>query len=153
MTVSKEALRNLTTNQLKVIVKKIKEKLSLNISGKNKEDIIDVIFNLDGGNKFFGKKLLSFDNSGHVKVPMREQGFKSEQQKSRAAQNKIKKQIEQDINNQLEKKKYSKSDDGKLDKLEKQLLNLSSEDPKYNTKLQVIQAKFRGIARRFAKNQ
>lgn len=69
--VSKEDLLDLTKSQLIDIVKKIKEKLNLSITGKNKEMLVDIIFNLHNKNKFYDKKLLSFGDDAHIKVPKR----------------------------------------------------------------------------------
>ena len=69
--VSKNDLSELTNLQLKDIIKEIKNKLKLSIAGKSKQELVDTIYNLHHKNKFFGKKLLSFDNSGHIKVPER----------------------------------------------------------------------------------
>ncbi len=70
--VSQNDLLKLTKSQLTEIVKKIKEKLNLNITGKNKQELVDTIYNLHHKNKFYGKKLLSFDNTAHIKVPERQ---------------------------------------------------------------------------------
>lgn len=69
--VSKNDLSELTNLQLKDLIKEIKNKLNLSIAGKSKQELVDTIYNLHHKNKFFGKKLLSFDNSGHIKVPER----------------------------------------------------------------------------------
>lgn len=69
--VNKEDLSELTNSQLKDMIKEIKDKLNLSITGKSKEELVNTIFNLHHKNKFFGKKLLSFDNSGHIKIPER----------------------------------------------------------------------------------
>ncbi len=69
--VSKNDLLSLTKTQLQNIIKQIKNKLNLGIAGKNKEELVDTIFNLHHKNKFNGKKLLSYDDSGHIKVPER----------------------------------------------------------------------------------
>jgi len=69
--VSKNDLLELTKTQLQNIIKEIKNKLNLGISGKNKEELVETIYNLHHKNKFSGKKLLSYDDSGHIKVPER----------------------------------------------------------------------------------
>jgi len=69
--VSKNDLLELTKSQLQNIIKEIKNKLNLGISGKNKEELVETIYNLHHKNKFNGKKLLSYDNLGHIKVPER----------------------------------------------------------------------------------
>ena len=69
--VSKIDLLDLTKSQLQAMIKVIKKKLNLSITGKNKEQLVDTIYNLHNKNKFSGKKLLSFDNSGHIQVPER----------------------------------------------------------------------------------
>jgi hypothetical protein len=70
--VSKNDLSELTNLQLKDIIKQIKNKLKLSIAGKTKQELVDTIYNLHHKNKFFGKKLLSFDNSAHITVPERQ---------------------------------------------------------------------------------
>tara|TARA_A100001391_G_C4818688_1_gene210646 strand:+ start:66 stop:494 length:429 start_codon:yes stop_codon:yes gene_type:complete len=68
--VTKDDLFELRMHQLKDLVKKIKSKLSLNVTGENKEKLVNAIFTLHNGNKFNGKKLLSFDKSGHIQLPV-----------------------------------------------------------------------------------
>ena len=70
--VSKNDLLDLTKTQLQNIIKQIKNKLNLSITGKNKEELVDTIYNLHHKNKFEGKKLLSYDDSAHIKVPERQ---------------------------------------------------------------------------------
>ena len=82
--VSKNDLLDLTKTQLQNIIKQIKNKLNLGITGKNKEELVDTIYNLHNKNKFNGKKLLSYDDSAHIKVPERkikEPDFKKIEQK------------------------------------------------------------------------
>jgi hypothetical protein len=82
--VSKNDLLDLTKTQLQNIIKQIKNKLNLGITGKNKEELVDTIYNLHHKNKFEGKKLLSYDDSAHIKVPERkikEPNFKKIEQK------------------------------------------------------------------------
>lgn len=69
--VSKIDLLDLTKTQLQNIIKQIKNKLNLGITGKNKQELVDTIYTLHHKNKFEGKKLLSYDDSGHIKVPER----------------------------------------------------------------------------------
>ena len=69
--VSKNDLLDLTKTQLQNIIKQIKNKLNLGVTGKNKEELTEVVYNLHNKNKFYGKKLLSFDDTGHIKVPER----------------------------------------------------------------------------------
>ena len=82
--VSKNDLLDLTKTQLQNIIKQIKNKLNLGITGKNKEELVNTIYNLHNKNKFEGKKLLSYDDSAHIKVPERkikEPNFKKIEQK------------------------------------------------------------------------
>ena len=82
--VSKNDLLDLTKTQLQNIIKQIKNKLNLGITGKNKEELVNTIYNLYNKNKFEGKKLLSYDDSAHIKVPERkikEPNFKKIEQK------------------------------------------------------------------------
>tara|TARA_R100001015_G_C4515201_1_gene85733 strand:- start:176 stop:580 length:405 start_codon:yes stop_codon:yes gene_type:complete len=72
MSVKKQDLEALTTFQLKNIVKAVVNKLGLKVVGQSKEDLVNTLFNLHKGNKFFGKKLLSLDDSGHIKLPERQ---------------------------------------------------------------------------------
>ncbi len=67
--ISKDDLFELRIHQLKEVVKQIKSKLSLNVTGENKEKLVNAIYTLHNGNKFNGKKLLSFDKSGHIQLP------------------------------------------------------------------------------------
>ena len=91
MSVSKSDLEDLTNIQLKNIVKKTVDKLGLKLVGKNKTELVDAIHAVNSGNKFYGKKLLSKDDSGHIKIPKREirKGVKEAKE-----QKKIKKQVE-----------------------------------------------------------
>merc|ERR1711935_814477 len=43
----------------------------LDLTKTQLQNIIKEIYNLHNKNKFYGKKLLSFDNSGHIKIPER----------------------------------------------------------------------------------
>ena len=69
--ITKINLLNLTKSQLQTIIKQVKEKLNLSITGKNKEQLVDTLFNLHNKNKFFGKKLLSYEDDAHIKLPDR----------------------------------------------------------------------------------
>lgn len=73
MSVKRENLENLTSTQLKDILKKVSDKLNLKVQGKNKTELVDALYNLNHKNKFYGKKLLSLDNSGHIQLPARKQ--------------------------------------------------------------------------------
>ena len=110
--VNKSDLMKLTTNQLKEIVKQVKAKLKLNVSQAKKEVVVETLINLHKGNKFFGKKLFSFDDSGHIKIPARQQGFRSEKQKEKA-------ELKKRIQAKMAEMAYSRSDKGKLDRIEK----------------------------------
>tara|TARA_R110000824_G_scaffold342598_1_gene529024 strand:- start:214 stop:585 length:372 start_codon:yes stop_codon:yes gene_type:complete len=67
--ISKDDLFELRVHQLKEVVKQIKNKLNLNVTGENKQKLVNSIYTLHNGNKFDGKKLLSFDKSGHIQLP------------------------------------------------------------------------------------
>jgi len=67
--ITKDNLFELRVHQLKDVVKQIKNKLNLNVTGENKQKLVNAIFTLHNGNKFDGKKLLSFDKSGHIQLP------------------------------------------------------------------------------------
>ncbi len=69
--ITKDDLLELTKLQLQTLIKVIKDKLNLSITGANKEKLVDTIFTLHNGNKYKGKPLLSFDNKGHIKLPVR----------------------------------------------------------------------------------
>ena len=69
--ITKDDLMDLTKFQLQTLVKVIRDKLNLGITGANKEKLVETIFTLHDGNKFKGKPLLSFDNKGHIKLPER----------------------------------------------------------------------------------
>lgn len=69
--ITKNNLLNLTKSQLQTIIKQVKEKLNLSITGKNKEQLVDTLFNLHNKNKFYNKKLLAYDDSAHIKLPER----------------------------------------------------------------------------------
>ncbi len=71
MSVKKADLEDLTTFQLKNIVKGVVSKLGLKVVGKTKDQLVETLFNLHKGNKFMGKKLLSLDKSGHFQLPER----------------------------------------------------------------------------------
>ena len=62
---------DLTKSQLQNIIKEIKQKLTLGITGKNKEELIKTILLLHRGNKFNGKKLLSYGKDAHIQIPER----------------------------------------------------------------------------------
>ena len=71
MTIENEDLMDLTKSQLQNIIKQIKEKLNLGITGKNKEELVKTILMLHRGNKFNGKKLLSYGKDAHIEMPQR----------------------------------------------------------------------------------
>lgn len=146
--VNKSDLMKLTTNQLKEIVKQVKAKLKLNVSQAKKEVIVETLINLHKGNKFFGKKLFSFDDSGHIKIPARQQGFRSETQKKFAEKKKEKMELKRRVEAEMAKRAYNKSDQGRLDRIEKKIQELSDDDPKFQTKMQIYSAQLRGVMRR-----
>ena len=71
MTIETQDLMDLTKTQLQNIIKQIKQKLNLGITGKNKEELTQTILMLHRGNKFAGKKLLSYAKDAHIQVPER----------------------------------------------------------------------------------
>ena len=71
MTIENQDLMDLTKSQLQNIIKEIKQKLNLGITGKNKEELVTTILMLHRGNKFAGKKLLSYGKDAHIQVPER----------------------------------------------------------------------------------
>lgn len=71
MTIENQDLMDLTKSQLQNIIKQIKQKLNLGITGKNKEELVKTILLLHRGNKFNGKKLLSYGKDAHIQVPER----------------------------------------------------------------------------------
>jgi len=110
--ITKNDLLNLTLGQLKQLIVAIKEKLNLAVAGKNKEVIVDTIYALHNDNKFYGKKLLSFDDTGHIKLPSRANNMNKSKDKAakRAAKDeKVKKEeqakekVKSDIKKRLKK--------------------------------------------------
>lgn len=146
--VNKEDLMKLTLNQLKEIVKEVKEKLNLNVSQAKKEIVVDTLINLHKGNKFFGKKLLSLDDSGHIKIPKRQQGFRTEKQKIFQEKKKEKAALKKRIEEKIADMKFQKTDKARLQRIAKKLEDLKEDDPKFKQKLNVIQAQQRGLRRR-----
>jgi len=71
MTIENQDLMDLTKSQLQNIIKEIKQKLNLGITGKNKEELVKTILLLHRGNKFNGKKLLSYGKDAHIEMPQR----------------------------------------------------------------------------------
>ena len=69
MSITKEDLMDLRLHQLKELVKQIKNKLNLNVTGENKQKLVNAIYMIHNGNKFNNKKLLSFNTSGHIQLP------------------------------------------------------------------------------------
>jgi len=70
MDVTKNDIKKLTIPQLKSIYKNIKQKLGLQVMGKKKEEMVEQLFKLHDNSVIRGKKLFTFDNSGHIKIPM-----------------------------------------------------------------------------------
>ena len=135
--VKSEDLLNLTTKQLKDIIDKIKKVLNLTIAGKNKEELVKTIMNLHKKNKFMGKKLLSFDDSSHIKVPSRkiaEPDIKKIQKKK----DKIKQLKEEKEKKKLEL--FLKTPEGRLSKLMEELPNIKS-----TAESEVLRAKIRKL--------
>jgi hypothetical protein len=146
--VVKEDLLKLTNIQLKEIVQQVKEKLNLNVSQAKKEVIVDTLMNLHKGNKFFGKKLLSLDDSGHIKIPKRQQGFRTEKQKKFQEKKKERMELKKLIEKEAAKKLYNKTDKARLDRIEKKIQDLKDDDPKFQTKMNIYSAQLRGVIRR-----
>ena len=72
----KKALAGLKKNQLVELMKKARNVLEMNTTGKTKNAIVDDIMNLHGmggrPNLFKGKQLLSFSGNSRIKLPARE---------------------------------------------------------------------------------
>jgi hypothetical protein len=72
----KEALMGLKKNQVVDLIKKAREVLELNTTGKTKNKLVEDLLNLHGSdrrpNLFMGKPLLSFAKDSHIKIPARE---------------------------------------------------------------------------------
>jgi len=110
--ISKIDLMDLTLGQLKQLVVAIKVKLNLAVAGKNKEDIVDTIYALHNNNSFYGKKLIGYDDSAHIKLPERKNNMNKSKDKAakRAAKDeKVKKEeeakekVKSDIKKRLKK--------------------------------------------------
>ena len=71
----KQALTSLKKNQIVDLVKKAREVLELNTTGKSKGKLVEDLLNLHGSDKrpnlFMGKPLLSFAKDSHIKIPTR----------------------------------------------------------------------------------
>jgi len=71
-----DAIKALKRPQLIQLLKQIKSFLSINATGKNKEELADAILELHGkktANKFYGKKLLGFEGEDvHIVIPSRQ---------------------------------------------------------------------------------
>ena len=138
-------IEKLTSPQLKQIIASIKKALQLSATGKSRAELAGIIDMINSGNSFDGKPLLSYESNGHIQMPKREKGFKTDAAKKRAA---IKKML-------LEAKKaknQSRSWDGRLEKVSKQLAELDSKDKKYDIKIQVYEARVRQLMRTMSKN-
>jgi len=132
MSVSKNDLEDLTNIQLKEIVKKTVDKLGLKVQGKNKTDLVNALDAINKGNKFYGKKLLSLDESGHIKIPKRKirQGVKQakkqkelkKQVEAKAAQKKI---LDTEIS---QSKKNISAGEKKLEGMKNKILNLEKRE-------------------------
>lgn len=143
--VSLEEIKKLTSPQLKQIIASIKKALQLSATGKSRAELAGIIDMINSGNTFDGKPLLAYDGNGHIQMPKREKGFKTDAAKKRAA---VKKML-------LEAKKaqnQSRSWEGRLDKVSKQLSELKNDDPKYAVKIAVYEARVRQLMRTMSKN-
>ena len=87
------ALNGLKRSQVVDLFKKIKNVLELNVGKKSKSVLVKEIMDLHGRgsrpNMFSGKKLLSFDEDSHIKIPRREtleEGRRAKAEKETAKQ-------------------------------------------------------------------
>ncbi len=132
MSVSKNDLEDLTNIQLKVIVKKTVDKLGLKVQGKNKTDLVNALDALNKGNKFYGKKLLSLDESGHIKIPKRQirQGVKqAKKQKELKKQVEAKEAQKKILDTEIsQSKKNIASGEKKLEGMKNKILNLEKRE-------------------------
>ena len=113
---------DLTLGQLKQLVVAIKEKLNLAVAGKNKAVIVDTIYALHNDHKFYGKKLLGYDDSAHIKLPSRANNMnksKDKAAKRAVKEDKLKKEQEakQKIKTDI-KKRLKKVTDDRIKKAE-----------------------------------
>ncbi len=132
-------LIELTSKQLKTIIDTIKKKLNLGVSGKNKEELVKTIMTLHKGNKYFGKKLLSFDDSGHIKVPKRKIA-EMDMPKFRRLQARMRKEAE------VKRKEEERTPEGRLKKLMSELKSAKSE-----SEIAVVRAKIRKLRKDISK--
>ncbi len=90
-----DAIKALKRPQLIQLLKKIKSFLSINATGKNKEELADAILELHGkgkANMFYGKKLLGFEGEDvHIVVPSRETKQETKTSKAEKELKRIKK--------------------------------------------------------------
>tara|TARA_B110000902_G_scaffold170237_1_gene193851 strand:+ start:87 stop:521 length:435 start_codon:yes stop_codon:yes gene_type:complete len=142
MKVSRNDLYDLTKLQLTNILKNIKDKLNLSVAGKNKDEIIDTLYNLHKGNKFFKKRLFSLDESGVIQLPKRETVGKKTTLTPLQEQIRTNKEKNRISNLQLSK---SGSIELLLDKIKK----IDVDKPGAKAKIEVIKAKMRAIEKKF----
>jgi hypothetical protein len=134
--ITKNDILDLTKSQLQTIIKEIKNKLKLGITGKSKEELVSTIFNLHNKNKFYGKRLLSFDNSGHITLPERKI---KEPNVKKIAEKKARK-IKQMETDRIEK--LNKSKLGKIELLQEKFKKLKN--PSIG-QIEALKAKLRAI--------
>lgn len=67
----KQRLNSLRLHQLKELMINVKNKLKLNVTGQKRDEIINTLYDLHNGNKYNGKLLLSLNNNGLIKLPIR----------------------------------------------------------------------------------
>jgi len=132
--VSKDNLFSLTSKQLKEIINKVKEKLNLSVAGKTKDQLVETLYNLHRGNKFFGKKLLGYSGDVHIIIPER----KIDENKSRR---KREKKVVQNLQKQRQireeivvSESRIKSSEEALKKTKQKIANLEQMKNKKNTK-------------------
>lgn len=143
--VTLEEIKKLTSPQLKQMIANIRKVLELSSTGKSRAELAGIINMINSGNTFDGKPLLSNDGSGHIQMPKREKGFKTDIQNKRAA-------LKKEIAAAKRAKNQSKSWEGRLDKVSKLLSELKNDDPKYTVKIQVYEARVRQLMRTMSKN-
>ena len=140
-----EEIKKLTSPQLKQMIVNIKKVLELSSTGKSRAELADIIDTINSGNTFNGKPLLSNDSSGHIQMPKREKGFKTDAAKKRAA-------LKAKIAAAKKAKDQSRSWEARLEKVSKQVAELDTKNPRYDVLMQVYEARVRQLMRTMSKN-
>jgi DNA repair ATPase RecN len=143
--VSLEEIKKLTSPQLKQMITDIKKALQLTATGKNRNQLAEIINTINSGNSFNGKRLLSSDGNGLIQMPQRIKGFKTDMKKKRE-------ELKQILAKAKRAKNQSRSWDTRLERVSKQLVELDTKDKKYDVKMQVYEARVRQLMRTMSKN-